>query len=264
MLISITIPVYNNIEGLEISLQSIINQTYTNWEVIVVDDGSKENHGQVIDKFNDNRIHFYRLQKNGGRAVARQKTFEMIRGDFCAFLDAGDCYEPDFLENAIEYLSKGDLLGVSQTLKIVYKEMIYLTKYEQEKVIDIKSPYYQKMAFASTIIKADICRGYKFPSFLKYSQDRYFLNYIAKNYEGKIMLLNTNSYIYHQGNDNIKVSTTFKKYKYDSLRLFKEGKYFRAFLRYIQAFIGALLHFFGGYEYLLKKRYGYNMNGNIN
>ncbi|ATA89103.1 hypothetical protein CGC58_04850 [Capnocytophaga stomatis] len=258
MLVSITIPVYNNLEGLELSLNSVINQSYTNWEVIVVDDGSKENHKCIVDKFNDSRILFHRFEKNKGRPVARQKTFEMMRGDFCAFLDAGDCYESNFLENAVKHLSNSSLLGVSQTMKIVYKNNVYYTRYQQEKPINIKSPAYQKMGFAPTVLRADICKDYVFDPSLKYSQDRHFLNYVATNYDGEIMLLNSNGYIYNQGDDNIKVSTTFKKYKYDGLRLFKEGKYVKAFFRYIQAFLGALLHSVFGYEYLLEKRYGHN------
>ncbi|MDO4230349.1 MAG: glycosyltransferase family 2 protein [Capnocytophaga sp.] len=194
------------------------------FEIIVADDGSKENHKIIIDQFNDNRIHFHRFDKNKGRPVARQKTFELMRGDYYAFLDAGDCYENNFLENAINFLSKGNLLGVSQTMKIVYKNKTFYTHYKEEKAIDIKSPDYQRMGFAPTIIKAEICKNYTFDPSLKYSQDRHFLNYLAANNEGKIMLLNTTGYIYNQGNDNIKVSTTFKKYRYDSLRLFKEGK----------------------------------------
>ncbi len=259
MLISITIPVYNNLEGLELSIQSIMNQTYTNWEVIVVDDGSKENHSQVVERFNDQRIRFYRFDKNKGRPVARQKTFEMIQGEYCAFLDAGDCYEANFLENAVNFFAKdNNLLGVSQTMKIVYKNKVYYTFYTEEKAIDTKSPSYQKMGFASTIVKADICKSYVFDPSLKYSQDRHFLNYLAASNDGKIMVLNSLGYIYNQEGDNIKVSTTFKKYHYDSLRLLKEGKYIKSILRYFEAFVGALFHIVFGYEKILEKRYGGN------
>lgn len=259
MLISITIPVYNNLKGLTLSLQSIIDQTYTQWEVIVVDDGSTENHKSVIEKFNDDRIRFHRFDKNKGRPVARQKTFELMQGEYCAFLDAGDCYEKDFLEKAVHFFSKDkSLLGVSQSMKIVYKNKTYYTYYDKEGAIDIKSPMYQKIGFAPTIIKADICKNYVFDPALKYSQDRHFLNYLSENNDGKIILINSLGYVYNQGNDNIKVSTTFKKYRYDSLRLYKEGKYIKAAMRLCQAFLGALYHRIFGYNKVLEKRYGHN------
>lgn len=261
-LISITIPVYNNLKGLELSLQSVLVQTYTNWEVVVVDDGSVENHKKIVDKFNDDRIRFYRFDKNKGRAVARQKTFEMMQGKFCAFLDAGDCYEKNFLENAIHHFAEEEqLLGVSQTMKIVYKNKVYCTYYDEEKSIDIKSPIYQKMAFASTIIKTNVCKDFIFDSALKHSEDRYFLNHLAINNEGRIMLLNTNGYIYNQNDTNAKISTTFKKYHYDSLRLVKEKRYFKAIIRYLQTFGGVMFHVIFGYEKILEKRYGHSKKG---
>lgn len=255
MLVSITMPVYNNLKGLDISLQSIISQTYTNWEVIVVDDGSIENHKKVVEKFDDDRIHFFRLNKNEGRSVARQKTFSSIKGQFCAFLDAGDCYEKDFLKNAIECFYKGDFLAVSQTMKIVYRNKIYRSRLNESKIINIKSFEYQDIAFAPTVIKAELCKNYVFNLPLRYSEDRFFLNYLSSNYNGKIVILNTFSYIYNQGSDNIKISTTFKKYYYDSIRLYREKKKLRALVRFFQAFLGSVYHLIFGYEAILKKRY---------
>lgn len=256
MLVSVTIPVYNNLEGLKKSLKSVLSQTYANWEAIVVDDGSKENHKKIVDEFNDSRIRFYRLEKNRGRPIARQKTFEMMRGEYCAFLDAGDCYEKDFVKNAISFFTDDDLLAVSQTMKIIYKNQEYYTYYK-EGIIDVKSPIYQRIGFASTIFKASICKNYIFNPALKYSQDRHFLNFISNHNSGKIRLTNTKGYIYNQG-DEMKVSITFKKYYYDGLRLFKEKQYLNSILSFFKAISMTIIHFIFGYEKLLKIRFKKN------
>ncbi|MFK8270491.1 glycosyltransferase family 2 protein [Capnocytophaga stomatis] len=256
MKISITLPVYNNLEGLELSLQSILEQTYSDWEVIIVDDGSIENHEIVVNKFRDERIRFFRLEKNKGRAVARQKTFEALQGEYCAFLDAGDCYEKNFLENAVNIFSNhNDLLGVSQTMKIVYKNNLYLSRIENDYVIDIKSPMFQKISFASTVIRSDLCKNYRFNFSLKHSEDREFLNHLSENYTGKIFISNSNSYIYNLSSENAKVSTTMKKYYYFGWLLFHEGKYLQSTQAFFKMLIGTLCHIVFGYEKLLEIRY---------
>lgn len=256
MKVSITLPVHNNLEGLKKSLWSVMGQTYSNWEVIVVDDGSAENHKKIVEEFNDSRIFFFRFDKNQGRAIARQRTFEMAQGEYCAFLDAGDCYEKNFLENAINTFSAiNDLIGVSQTMKIVYKDNIYYSPFDEEMLVDTKSNDYQKIAFASTIIKTKYLKNKSFDASLKHSEDRYLLDQIASNVNGKIILLNTYSYIYNQDRNNARISTTLKKYYYDSLRLFKERKYKESLLSICKACLVSVYHLIFGYRRLLELRY---------
>lgn len=256
MKVSITLPVYNNLRGLELSLQSVILQTYTNWEVVVVDDGSIESHKKVVDKFEDKRIRFFRFEKNKGRAAARQKTFEMIQGEYCAFLDAGDSYEKDFIKNAMNLFAKNNkLLGVSQTMKIIYKDNLYFSRMNTSSLIDIKSNMFQEVSFASTIINADLCKNYKFKISLRHSEDRHFFNNLSKNYDGQIFLINTNSYIYNLNGENAMISTTMKKYYYFCLLLFYEGKYFQGVKAFFKMLIGTSYHILFGYEKLLERRY---------
>ncbi|MDO5104873.1 glycosyltransferase family A protein [Capnocytophaga sp.] len=256
MLVSITIPVYNNLEGLKNSLQTVVEQTYPNWEAIVVDDGSLENHKSIVDAINDNRIRFFRFEKNQGRAIARQKTLEMIQGEYCAFLDAGDFYEKNFLENAVNILLKNKhLIGVTQTMKIVYQGKVYYSSFDEDKCIDIKSNDYQEVPFASTIIKAFFLNQISLDISLKHSEDRYLLNHIASNNHGKIMLLNTNSYVYNQDEQNAKLSTTLRKYSYESLRLLKDKKYTKTVLNIFKTLFIVLFHSVFGYQKLLEFRY---------
>ena len=94
-LVSCVIPVYNGARYLAESIESVLAQEYRPLEVIVVDDGSTDGTGAVLDAFGD-RIRSFR-QENGGPSVARNRGMEMSRGEFIAFLDADDLWVPDKL-----------------------------------------------------------------------------------------------------------------------------------------------------------------------
>jgi len=253
MLVSVTIPVFNDPGGLKRSLKSLQNQTYTKWEAIVVDDGSLNDLTPIINEINDERIVFHRFTDNRGRPTARQKTFELLKGDFCAFLDAGDTYIPTYLENAIKYFGSKEILGVSQSMTIVYDGEKYQSTYINEE-FDVNDPKFNRISFASTIFDSKVCEKYLFNSKLKFSQDRHFLNYVATQNEGRIALINSHGYVYRQGKA-MKVSTTFRKYYYDLLRLLDEGKYFEVVKGLPKLFIFPILHLCMGYKFLLNMRF---------
>lgn len=98
-LISVLIPVYNTEPFLRDCLNSVINQTYTNFEVILVDDGSTDQSGAICDEYalKDNRFKVIH-QENQGVAIARIVGFDNSRGEFISFIDSDDYVSPDFLE----------------------------------------------------------------------------------------------------------------------------------------------------------------------
>ncbi|WP_207432383.1 glycosyltransferase family A protein [Sabulibacter ruber] len=95
-LVSIIMPAYNAGSYIFQSIQSVVNQTYLNWELIIVDDGSTDNTAEVISQINDVRIKYFR-QSNQGVASARNKALTLISGDFFCFLDADDVYPKNSL-----------------------------------------------------------------------------------------------------------------------------------------------------------------------
>jgi glycosyltransferase involved in cell wall biosynthesis len=100
---------------LEDALTSVLNQTYEDFEVIVVDDGSPEALEHVVKQFNDDRIDYYRLQKNQGANVARNTGIEKSTGEYLAFLDDDDRWEPTKLEEQIRILDDNPSIGVVYT-----------------------------------------------------------------------------------------------------------------------------------------------------
>lgn len=100
-LVSVIVPVYNGEIFLEKCLKSVICQSYTNIEIIVVNDGSIDNTSLIIDRYVklDKRI-IGLEQKNGGPALARNKGLKIAKGKYVQYLDSDDCLH----EKAIEYL----------------------------------------------------------------------------------------------------------------------------------------------------------------
>ena len=98
-LISIIVPVYNVEKYLRPCLDSILSQTYTNWEAILVDDGSKDNSGKICDEYAQKDKRFVVVHKqNEGVAQARITAFEHSKGDLITFIDADDYVSNDYLE----------------------------------------------------------------------------------------------------------------------------------------------------------------------
>lgn len=106
-LVSIIMPTYNCADFIEESILSVINQTYTNWELIIVDDCSKDNTEEVVKKYTDNdkRIRYIRLETNSGAAIARNTGIEMAIGEFIAFLDSDDLWLNVKLEKQLEFMN---------------------------------------------------------------------------------------------------------------------------------------------------------------
>ena len=107
-LVSIVTPTYNSEKYIAETIKSVLNQTYTNFEMIVVDDCSHDTTSDIIKSFQakDPRIHFVQLPTNSGAAIARNRGIEKAAGDFLTFLDGDDLWFPSFIEESIAYSLK--------------------------------------------------------------------------------------------------------------------------------------------------------------
>jgi len=99
-LVSVVVPLYNKAEHVARALGSVLTQTFQDFEILVVDDGSTDGGATVVEGFVDPRIRLIR-QANAGVSVARNNGVDAARASLIAFLDADDAYRPDFLENAL-------------------------------------------------------------------------------------------------------------------------------------------------------------------
>jgi glycosyltransferase involved in cell wall biosynthesis len=95
---SIIIPTYNRSEKVRQVIQSILCQTFSDFEVLIMDDGSNDNTCKVVEGFKDPRIHYCWAENSGGPATPRNRGIETARGEWICFLDADDLWYPNKLE----------------------------------------------------------------------------------------------------------------------------------------------------------------------
>ena len=101
--ISVIIPTYNRAKELKRSVESVRAQTYDNFELIIVDDGSKDNTQEVIASIPDERIRYIKLEQNRGAAGARNEGVRASKCDLIAFQDSDDIWREEKLERQMEY-----------------------------------------------------------------------------------------------------------------------------------------------------------------
>ena len=97
-LVSVIMPSWNTGRFIAESIQSVINQTYHNWELIIVDDCSTDNTDEVVMSFSDSRIKYLKNEKNLGAAFSRNRAMREARGEWLAFLDSDDLWRKNKLE----------------------------------------------------------------------------------------------------------------------------------------------------------------------
>ncbi|NEP05124.1 MAG: glycosyltransferase [Okeania sp. SIO2G4] len=111
---SVIIPVYNGEKYVTQAIDSVINQNYTDYEIIVVDDGSRDSTQKVLESYSSKINYFY--QDNQGSAAARNRGIESANGDLIAFLDADDFFlSPDKLSQQVKYFEQDAELGSVHT-----------------------------------------------------------------------------------------------------------------------------------------------------
>ena len=110
-LISVITPVHNAEAFIQESIESVIKQTYTNWELLLVDDNSTDASFSILEKFaaQDKRIHVFRFNKNKGAGIARNTAIEAANGAYIAFLDADDLWKPRKLKVQIDFMLKNKI-----------------------------------------------------------------------------------------------------------------------------------------------------------
>jgi teichuronic acid biosynthesis glycosyltransferase TuaG len=109
-LVSIITPLYNAGLFIAEAYKSVVNQTYTNWEWIIVDDRSTDNSFEIINKLaeNESRIIISQNPVNSGSGVTRNKAIEIAKGSIIAFLDSDDTWHPEKLERHVSFMNKNN------------------------------------------------------------------------------------------------------------------------------------------------------------
>ena len=121
--VSVIIPTYNRANLVEKAIKSVLNQTYQDFEIIVVDDASTDNTEEVIKNFSNKRIKYIKCKKNKGDSFARNTGIKIAKGEYIAFLDSDDEWLREKLEKQIKVLdNKPPEVGA------VYSDVLYIDK----------------------------------------------------------------------------------------------------------------------------------------
>ncbi len=104
----VIMPTYNRANIISNSIRSVINQTFGSFELVIIDDGSLDNTDEVVKSFNDDRIHFIKLEKNMGANHARNVGLHYMTSKFVAFLDSDNVWDGDFLKKGVARLERDD------------------------------------------------------------------------------------------------------------------------------------------------------------
>ncbi len=149
--VSVILPTYNRATELGNAMQSVLDQTYENLELIVVSDGSTDETEQVVNGFSDTRVRFIQSEKNGGLAYARNLGIREAQYDLLAFHDDDDLWKPEKLEDQVRELLQSDL-----STGFCYCEMSYI-------MMDGKTVHIVPRREINMVRK----RGYLYPELLR-------------------------------------------------------------------------------------------------
>lgn len=183
--VSVIIPFFSHKEWLKEALDSVFSQTYQNFEVILVNDGSKEDINDIISNY-DSRL-IYLTQKNAGPGAARNKGIRQASGDYIAFEDSDDIWLPTKLEEQIAFMEEIGAIWChtgfynwwpeTNTLKVANTSRDYDNIYLQRFVTT-------RIATPSIVIKRNIFNevSYLFPEYIRNGEDGALYTKLAKKY----------------------------------------------------------------------------------
>lgn len=204
--ISVIIPIYNVEQYLSKCLDSVINQTYKNLEIICVNDCSPDNSSQILEQYaqKDNRIKVINRDKNGGLSATRNTGMDIAAGEYIYFIDSDDWIHSGFIEKMHETITKQAQKAVCCTNIInVYGNETskpLLKRDFNEKLV----PYSHSCQMAwSWLLRKDFLDKFKiiFPVGLKY-EDLYFFHVIIRSLE-KVFVINSTTYYHFENPDSI-------------------------------------------------------------
>ncbi len=111
-MVSVVMPVFNGEKFLKMAIESILNQTYTDFEFVIINDGSTDTSAEIVKSYSDNRIRFLENEGNKGIFYTRNRLFEEAKGKYIAILDCDDYAEPTRLEKQVNFLDKNNEFGL--------------------------------------------------------------------------------------------------------------------------------------------------------
>ena len=216
--ISIIIPTYNSASIIENCINSILNQTYKNMEIIIIDDGSTDNTKNHLKKYESLKQVKLLYQENSGVSVSRNKGIEISTGEYITFLDSDDYYEKNHIQNLVDSINKTNsdiaislyfiftkneiikpkLLEINEDITYSFKDIYHLLKKNNL----LNQPW-------NKLYKKEMIKKF-FDKDISIGED---VDFILKNIDSntKFSFVNKPSYYYNRGMDN-SLTSNYKLY----------------------------------------------------
>lgn len=137
--ISVILPTYNRAQYLSDCIDSVINQTFDSWELLVVDDGSQDNTFEIVDTYLDKYMNIrYLKHKNRKQALARNLGIQASLGDYITFIDSDDSYKVNHLESRLTYMQEHPDVDLIEGGYFSDKDYFVVDYYSPEKKINMR------------------------------------------------------------------------------------------------------------------------------
>ena len=223
--ISVIVPIYNVAKYLPTCLNSIINQTYQNLEIILIDDGSTDNSGKIADQYaqKDPRIKVIH-QPNQGQSTARNIGIQLAKGDYIGFIDGDDEVKPTFIESLFSAYDQNTSLSVCgihyKRLKSKSAEDVYINPIRSQHKNETYQAYIlyllaidgRMYSSVNKLYRADLVKTLKFDIKLNFAEDtKFVLDYLKKS-TGKPSFVLKPLYVYNFGTETSTINSTATKW----------------------------------------------------
>lgn len=236
--VSVIVPIYNTAKYLPACLDSILNQTHQNLEIILVDDGSTDTSGQIADNYakKDSRIKVIH-QKNQGQSAARNTGLKKAKGEYISFIDSDDTVAETFVEKLLTpYLNNSEItLTVCGILRKFIKtqktETLFLSPASHSKKSDTKKAYILRLltidgrlySTNNKLFIADTAKKSSFDQSINFAEDTKFVLDYLKHTKSNISFILEPLYIYNFGGENSTINQSATRWEnwqasYDNLK----------------------------------------------
>jgi len=195
--VSVMMPCYNSKLTLARAIASVILQSFEDWELVLVDDGSTDTPFEVVEAVADARIRYIRLERNRGRGFARQVALQQCRGSFLCMLDADDWMYPKRIEEEVEFLQRAQSVVVVSAGMAITRPSGQLTGIRSKGTGQIQGPFrslHIPFAFPPSMIRMEAIGNARFDETLKRGQDADFILQVLRG--RKFCVLDSVNYAY--------------------------------------------------------------------
>lgn len=198
--VSVMIPCYNAERSLRWAVASMLEQTFTDWECVIVDDGSTDGTWELLQRFDDPRIRLQRLGVNRGRGWARAAALEMATGRFMGMVDADDWIYPDKLSRQVAALERCPEAGMVSSAMAITDGSGNLIGRQGPTLDELRAPLtrigHADLPHASSLLRMEAVREAGYDRSLRFSEDHDLLVKVRRRHAACILA--SPSYVYAQ------------------------------------------------------------------